>query len=461
MPLAVSAQPANPVGFHYQPGPVPAAYRAKHAMAVLGRDPTNTRYTGMAEMAAAGGIPGVYLDGAINNPAGRYHPAMLAGAKLLPAGNQNSWGRAIDLAGDAPAHTRRMLLAIEQMQEELSWCRMLFLDDWGPDNDAIYGALSAAYRVEMYEAYIEISKALAALLNQMGWLSYVNALWRHDRGHGYPITTLPGCGLFTGSVCEHHDADIASGGWWRSFLERAQGNLRDAAGFGLHIVIASSVAGARNAAGVRGVGFVSPQVDGNAYGAAPTPPVTPRDLGVIAGTTPPPPPSGVSLPSAPTGLVVVPFGADGGGAVMLDWLDNSTVEQVDSFVVYVDGVERERNIPLSTVVVAGLTPGRSYGFRVSAHNAAAQNDGHGPWSAEVRFTVPAAPPPGPPVDPCADRIAALQGRLDAATIAQATAEEQRDTALVDLATRTTERDTAAAMALELRGRIDTAKQALG
>lgn len=167
----------------------------------------------------------------------------------------------------------------------------------------------------------------------------------------------------------------------------------------------------------------------------PDPPPTPA----------PPPSSSLALPGIPTFTIAMQ--ADGRASVA--FTPRPAAEQVDAYQLYMDDVQ----IALGDQIVGNLAPGSTHYFRMSAHNAstAGNGKGYGPWTAvPLKLDVPAAPAPPPSSDPCADVKAQLE-----------TVSAARDTAVENYRAAAAERDDARAIALDLKGRIDAAKTALG
>jgi hypothetical protein len=86
----------------------------------------------------------------------------------------------------------------------------------------------------------------------------------------------------------------------------------------------------------------------------------------------------LAKPSIPTGLTATP----GDGKVTLNWNANSSGEQVDTYQVYLNGTSYNLSVAGTSFIVASLTNGTSYDFRVSAHNSA----GYGGWSDAITAT---------------------------------------------------------------------------
>lgn len=294
--LSQIGQPANPAALIYQPNAIPESYQAPHALVILGRDPLAAGYATAKAAAAAGAIVGVYINVAMANPNGRYGAILHRGTKTLATGN--TWGRAADLVNDHALETR-FASVLEQIAAEIPFARHIFCDDQGPDNDAIYNGNSSQYRADLYPAHIRYGEIVDRFCRAHGWISHHNGEWRADREHGYPDKLRPGCALFGGLTCEHHDDNLAPGDYWRQQIERSQGGLRDAAGNGMALVISSSQAAARAAAAIPGVGWVIPQSSGQ-YDSAPPTVTAPRSLGIrFVDPTPSPAPPPAPSPTPP------------------------------------------------------------------------------------------------------------------------------------------------------------------
>ncbi len=107
----------------------------------------------------------------------------------------------------------------------------------------------------------------------------------------------------------------------------------------------------------------------------------------VAVTTPAAPDT--QAPSVPTGLVAT---AASSTQVNLSWNPSTDNVGVKGYHVYLDDQPLATTNPHNSYSHTGLTPGKTYNYRVSAYDAVPN---HSAWTATVSVTTPGAPPPTP------------------------------------------------------------------
>jgi hypothetical protein len=195
---------------------------------------------------------------------------------------------------------------------------------------------------------------------------------------------------------EHHGLDA----FWRDYVAPQKWD-HNANGQGFAVIIASGSGDGPAWKTVPGVGPIAAQATygGPGYNVAPGVKAVPRDGAGTGTPTPTPPPStGLPRPTAPKNLTAVASAVT--GDVGAAWSPNPAAEKIDSYRTYLDGAALLPDTTAPERTIKGLTRGRSYGVRVSAHNASTDNAGHGPWSdPEVKVTIPPVLTPDTPLEP--------------------------------------------------------------
>jgi hypothetical protein len=426
MPLVASglSKPAVPVALAF--APLDCMGYTQFESLIIGREPYD--YRNRQQYVAQGGALWIYLNFTIDNPTGPFHQMLHAGRSNLGSNTGNSWGKAANLMDGQSL--QRLEQVLTELDADFPEVRRIEADDAGPDNDAVYGNLPASVRAELYDAHVEHARLIWDWCEATGRIAVTNGLWRGDRGNGYPVRNRHGCDLYHVHFAESHGDEVGKPtSWWYQFMRDHQAGLKDAAGNNMGLWLPKSVSTAQAAAQLPFIAWTSAQTDYEQPSGAVT---AVRDLGIPTGSTPPPPPP----PPAPVkpARPAQPDVVLGAGFVTVPrprLTDGATAWQA-----YVDS----KNSPPSRLDLTAQSvqithpAGETHTYRVGLSNGSVYSD----WS-DPAVTVTLTPPPPPPsTDPCAGVKAELaQAKLD-------------------LATRTEERNAAAAMALDLKARIDSA-----
>lgn len=296
-----------------KPRAIPEHLMAPGALVAIGRRPGAV--TNAAAAAKAGALVALYIDATMFNPFGEVHAKLYAAGtlygqsypalKAYPQGG-TQWGPPVDFT-QAAMTAEKYRAVLRWVAETYPYVRVIFCDDQGTDwmgyntrpwSQAIAAgsqrALNAAEQLQARDYQLALAQAARDAADEYGWLLLTNGEWRADTTHGYAggkWLAEPGCDLYDGFVCEHHDY-ATEAPFWRAVLA-GHWRGRDAAGQRPNLVIASSSADAAKWAAEPNVAWVTdqttPQYDwppaSSVVFSMPT-----HDL-LLGGPTPAPPPS--------------------------------------------------------------------------------------------------------------------------------------------------------------------------